>query len=237
MTEISLEEQIKAWDFENNGVAPEESTLAARLEILTYRALAEGEPVSAERLAALAGVPVALAEALFKQGRERGGEWDEAGRLLGNVLTLIPTPHRFRVNGKELYTWCSLDAMHLPGLLNQTAEVKSADPITGQQIYLTIPPDGVPTYRPTETMLSIALSGGDRSGPQSSLCRQMQFFASPESAAVWASDHPNAAIMTVEEVHQLVRAQVHAPLERVLRQLGSVGRRDKEIPRSNTHDC
>ena len=64
MTETHLDKLIKAWDLENNNIPPEESTLAARLEILTIRALAEGRPLSAERLAATADVPVELTEAL-----------------------------------------------------------------------------------------------------------------------------------------------------------------------------
>ncbi len=219
MTNRQLDELIKAWDLENNGIPPEESTLAARLEILTYRALAEGHPVRASRLASMAGVPVELAEALFEHGKALGGEWDEEGRLLGNVLTLVPTSHRFRVNGKELYTWCSMDAMHLPGLLGQVAEVESADPVTGQAIHLVIPPDGLPSFTPAETVLTIVFSSGERSGPQSPLCQQMHFFASRESAAIWVRDHPNATIMSVEEVHQLVREFIHIPLERALKQL------------------
>jgi alkylmercury lyase len=219
MTETNLDKLIKAWDLENNGIPPEESTLGARLEIMTYRTLAEGQPVSAARLATKAGVPVELAEALFEQGKALGGEWDEEGRLLGNVLTLIPTQHHFRVNGNDLYTWCSMDAIHLPGLLGQPAEVQSVDPITGQEIHLTITPDGVSTYRPAETMLSIVLSGGDRGGPQSPLCRQMHFFASPESAEIWVRDHPSAAIMSVEEVYQLVHDHIHAPLASAIQQL------------------
>jgi alkylmercury lyase len=219
MNKTYLDKMIKDWDLNHNGVSPEESTLAARLEILMYRALAEGKPVSAAHLANIASVPIELAEAVFEQGRELGGEWDEEGRLLGNVLTLIPTPHHFRVNGNELYTWCSMDAIHLPGLLGQQAEVESVDPLTGQSIRLTIPADGVPSYRPAETVLTIVLSEGDRSGPQSPLCQQMHFFASRESATTWLKDHPKAKIMSVEEVHQLVHEHIHIPLARVLQQL------------------
>jgi alkylmercury lyase len=219
MNETDLDKMIKDWDLENNGVLPEESTLAARLEILMYRALAEGEPVSASRLAALAGVPVDLTEALFERGKALGGEWDEEGRLLGNVLSLNPTHIIFRVNGNDLYTWCSMDAIHLPGLLGKPAEVESADPITGQEIYLSIPPDSAPTYRPAETVLTVVLSGGDRSGPQSPSCRQMHFFASNQSAMIWVRDHPNATIMSVEEVYQLVHEHIHVPLASSINQL------------------
>jgi alkylmercury lyase len=226
MTKTQLDEMIKTWDLENNGIPPGESTLAARLEILMYRALAEGYPVSAACLAALASVPIELAEGLFEQGKALGGEWDEEGRLVGNVLTLLPTQHRFRVNGRQLYTWCSLDAIHLPGLLGRPAEVDSVDPVSGQAIHLDIPPDGEPTFTPAETVLTIVLSAGDRSGPQSPLCRQMHFFASRENAAIWVRDHPNATVMSVEEVYQLVREHVHIPLERALQQLTHSGLQD-----------
>jgi len=219
MAEPNLDEFLKDWDFENNDIPAEESTLAARLEILMYRTLAEGHPVSATHLATIANVPVEIINTLFEQGKSLGGEWDAEGRLLGNVLTLIPTQHHFRVNGSELYTWCSLDAMHLPGLLGRTADVESTDPVSGEKIHLTIPPDGTPTYHPSGTVLSIVLTGGDRNGPQSPLCSQMLFFASRGNAQIWIQDHPQATIMTVEEVYQLVDKHVHAPLEKALQQL------------------
>lgn len=219
MAELNLEEYLKNWDFENNDIPPEESTLAARLEILTYRSLAEGIPVSAKRLATAADVPVEIINTLFEHGKARGGEWDSEGRLLGNVLTLIPTQHHFHVNANHLYTWCSLDAMHLPGLLGQTAEVQSSDPVSGEKIHLTIPPDDLPSYQPSGTVLSIVLTGGERAGPQSPLCSQMHFFASRETAELWVRDHPDAMIMTVEEVYQLIRKHVHIPLEKALQQL------------------
>jgi alkylmercury lyase len=215
----NLDEYIKNWDFENNGIPPEESTLAARLEILMLRTLANGNPVSAATLANAANVPIEIINTLFEQGMKQGGEWDDDGRLLGNVITLVPTQHHFKVDGKELYTWCSLDAMHLPGLLGQTAEVESSDPISGEVIHLTIPPDGEPTYDPPGTVLSIVLSGGDRNGPQSPLCSQMHFFASRKTAMTWLKDHPGATIMTVEEAHQVVRKHVYAPLEKALKEL------------------
>lgn len=219
MTRSELDKMLKDWDLENNGVPPQESTLAARLEILMYRGLAEGVPLSADRLAKSVGIPLALAEAVFEHGKALGGEWDEEGRLLGNVLTLIPTPHHFRVNGNALYTWCAMDAIHLPGLLGQRAEVDSVDPVTGQAIHLTIPPDGLPTCRPAGTVLTVVLSGGDRSGPQSPLCQQMHFFASRDSATTWVTDHPNATVMSVDEVYHMVHEHVHAPLKNVLQQL------------------
>ena len=219
MSRQNLEEYLINWDLENNGIPPEESTLAARLEIMTYRTLAEGYPVSAASLARASNVPLEITEALFEHGKTLGGEWDAEGHLVGNVLTLNPTQHHFRINSKERYTWCSLDAMHLPGILGRTAEVESTDPVSGEKIQLTIPPDATPTYHPPGTVLSIMLAPGDRNGPQSPLCSQMLFFASRENAEIWIRDHPQATIMTVEEVYQLVHEHVHAPLKKALKEL------------------
>ncbi len=54
-----------------------------------------------------------------------------------------PTRHSFRVNGNDMYTWCSLDAILLPGLLETTGEIESTDLVTGDTIRLTITPDEV----------------------------------------------------------------------------------------------
>ena len=47
MAEQKLDELITRWDYENNSNTPEDSTLAARLEILMLCTLAEGQLVSA----------------------------------------------------------------------------------------------------------------------------------------------------------------------------------------------
>ncbi len=79
------------------------------------RLLACEHPVTPERLASalqmtaeqVAGVLAGLADL----------EVDQSGNVVGWGLTLIPTPHRFRVQGQTFYTWCALDALTYPALL------------------------------------------------------------------------------------------------------------------------
>ena len=88
------------------------------------RLLACGHPVTPGRLASalqmtaeqVAGVLAGLADL----------EVDQGGNILGWGLTLIPTPHRFRVNGQQFYTWCALDALTYPALLQVVASVESS---------------------------------------------------------------------------------------------------------------
>ncbi|MCI0398070.1 MAG: hypothetical protein L0332_08705 [Chloroflexi bacterium] len=216
-----VDEVIAAW------AAPVERKLAEdpegiqRAFYLTYhllRLLAEGRPVAAEDLAVRADLPLEVVADAFQQIRKQGGEFDEAGRVVGDALTLNPTLHRFVVNGRTLYTWCSLDAIFLPGLLQETAEVESACPVTGQAIQLTITPNGVTQYSPAGTVLSIAVPGvscnretpadeADRAIRARESCQQMYFFRSRAAAEDWISDYPGVVIFTVEEAWQL--AKVH----------------------------
>ena len=180
------------------------------------RLLAEGRPVAVEDLAARADLPLEVVVGAFEQIRKQGGEFDEAGRVVGNALTLNPTPHRFAVNGRTLYAWCALDTIFLPGLLEETAEVESTCPITGETIRLTITSDGVTQYSPAGAVLSIAVPGVscnreeadgevDRAIRARESCQQMYFFSTRTAAEEWVKDYPGVVIFTIEETWQLAR--------------------------------
>lgn len=82
---------------------------------LVLRLLARGRPVDPDDIAAATGRPPADVLAALRQ--QPSVEWDEAGRVVGLGLTLRPTPHRFEVDGRTLFTWCALDTLVFPALL------------------------------------------------------------------------------------------------------------------------
>ena len=87
------------------------------------RLLGRGYPVTPERLAsALQMTAKQVAEALAALADL---EVDPSGNVVGWGLTFIPTPHRFLVQGQQLYTWCALDALIYPALLQVVASVES----------------------------------------------------------------------------------------------------------------
>lgn len=77
--------------------------------------------------------------------------------MVGAALTTRPTPHRFRVRGNDLYAWCALDAIFLPGLIDATAEVRSTCPETGQKIHLDVAPDRVESWLRGTGVLSVVI--------------------------------------------------------------------------------
>jgi alkylmercury lyase len=211
-------ELLLKWDLETNQTPFEESTLPHRFEIQTLRLLAEGEPVSAEMISSKLGIPTKIAQSVFEASHGKG-EWDSEGRLIGSALTLVPTPHRFRIMQKDLYTWCAHDSILLPGLLGMTAEVESPDPLNGDLINLVITPKGPETYSPKTAVLTTFQATEPATGPKSAVCTKSHYFTSHASAEAWSQDHPGVNIMTVEEAFAQVKQNLLDIIRPILEQL------------------
>ena len=181
--------------------------------------LAKGQPVTPGRVAEIAGGLIeSQAASLLVSAGELGAEIDESGSLVGNALTLIPTQHRFQVDGVDLYAWCALDTLFLPALLDETAHVETPCPETGETITLVIGPEGLREYSPDTARASVVVPGETPScdldsitGPDSATCSQMHFFATLDAAESWAKDHPGVAIVTVEDANQIARVLADEP--------------------------
>jgi len=119
------------------------------------RLLARGQPVT---LAPLADMMQRSLEEIARQLQEMPDiEYDELGRIVGSGLSLLPTPHRFTINGKTLYTWCPLDALSYPLLLKQPACVESPCPVTGNAGRLTVTPPGIEDLEPAGAVVSLVV--------------------------------------------------------------------------------
>ena len=123
-------------------VASVGQAVSARTTPWLYRALlrllSHGEPVTIVELAAAAG------QASDDVQRDVAGwndtEYDRQGRIIGWGLTLRPTPHRFNVDGKHLYTWCAPDTLFFPAVIGRPAHIESPCVATGTPIRLTVDP-------------------------------------------------------------------------------------------------
>jgi alkylmercury lyase len=217
MQMLTTNDVIEAWttQYDDDDESEELELLneSMNMQLALLKLLANGRSVSAEQAAA-AGFPIDEVRTLFEKLAEHGAEFDANGRLTGMALSLNPTPHHFRVKGNDLYAWCALDTIFLPGLLEETAVVHSTDPIDNTPIQLTITPDGVAEYTPETAVLSITVPGvscrtdescGPNTGPQSEACSQMHFFHSRETAEIWLKDRPGIAILTVAEAWELAQ--------------------------------
>jgi alkylmercury lyase len=127
---------------------------------------------------------------LDRKGEKEAQSFDKDGNIVGLGLTLVPTPHVYEVNDSKLYTWCALDALIFPVMLNHTAHIESLDPISGDKIQVTVTPDGVEKVKPESAVVSWVNSSIDPSNIRGSVCHYVYFFRSPETASKWIAEHP-----------------------------------------------
>jgi alkylmercury lyase len=211
---LSADEVIEAWltqHDEQYGQHPVDIVRESmQINDTMLQLLADGKPVTAQQVAETLDIPVDEIDEAYVMLQKGGFEFDESNRLVGAELTFNPTRHRFILDEQNLYAWCALDTLFLPGLLGRKAQIRSTCPQTGQTISLSVRPDGVDAVVPASTVLSIAVPGvscarGEQrnTGPTSETCTQMNFFASRPAAEHWIRDHPGVAILTVEEAWRL----------------------------------
>lgn len=166
------------------------------------RLLAEGRPVTLDRLATASSLPVQAIEAALRQ--QPGTDWDDQGRLLGFGLTLRPTPHRFTFDGRTVFGWCATDALMFPVALGTPGTVESTCPATGRLIKVEVTPERVESVDPSSAVVSLVRP--DRvDDVRTEVCALGSFFASREAAAEWLTAHPEGMVSSVEEDFRLHR--------------------------------
>lgn len=179
-------------------IAPEGSAIFRHLILL----LAEGQPVSPGRVSTVIGQPHEEVMAMLR--RLPSIEWDESGSIVGAGLTLRPTPHRFKLNNRTLFTWCALDALMFPSLIGETVQVESPCASTGDPVRMTVTVEGVEQVEPAGAVVSLV-------APEASpdvrrvFCDYVNFFRSAEAASVWLAKHPGATTLPVADAYQLGR--------------------------------
>jgi alkylmercury lyase len=176
-----------------------------RVQLTLFRLLAEGAPVERERLAAHAAVGDSEVRALLAAWH--GVHSDEVGRVVAfQGLSVVEAPHRFRVEGRELYTWCAWDTLFLPELIGRRAEVESTCPTTGATVSLRVGPDGPSEVSPADAVLSFIRPGAAFAEDTiASFCRFVHFFTSTQAAETWTRRHPGTFVISIEQGFEIGR--------------------------------
>jgi alkylmercury lyase len=184
--------------------AQEVSERERRLQLVLLRLLAEGRPVEPTSLAA--ETDVSAADVLESLARWSGVRTDHGRVVAFQGLSVVETPHRLKVDGRTLYTWCAWDTLFLPELIGQAAEIDSTCPTTGRLVSLRVGPAGPSELSPPEAVLSFihpgASFGEDTIG---SFCRFVHFFASAQAAEAWTRRNPGAFVISIEQGFEIGR--------------------------------
>ncbi len=186
-----------------------------RVAVELYRLLAEGEPVSPERLAQRVGV-AADRVALMLEGWP--GVFFDDGDVVGFWgLALPEMPHRFEVDGRRLHVWCAWDSLFIPQILGKPARVASTCATTGAAVSLTVGPERVDAVSPPGTVLSfLRPDRGVDTDVIQHFCHSVLFFASEDAGRAWTARRSDTFLLTPEEGFELGRLWVHGNFGAVL---------------------
>jgi alkylmercury lyase len=172
------------------------------LQPLVLRLLAEGQPVGIEQLAEAAGRPRDEVRAALASRPDT--EYDSDGRVVGLGITLRETPHRFTVDGRQLFTWCALDTLMFPAVIGRPAQVSSPSPASGAVVRVEVEPDRVVAVDPPQAVVSI-VTPGQVPSIRAAFCHQVHYFSSAEDARGWLDEHPGARVLPVADAFTVGR--------------------------------
>ncbi len=154
---MALEEAKRAWATHYAGLSQREIDQHVLGFSVLVQGIAHSGAVTPEEFASKLGIEPSRASGLFARLATMGLQVDGQGNVVGAALTARKTVHRVRVRGKELYAWCALDTLIIPGLLGEEGEVSSTCAVSGEPIRITVTPDGVRDFDPADAVVSIVL--------------------------------------------------------------------------------
>lgn len=217
MTKKELEDIARQWN--GDGAPADLSPQQSKLLLNVYRDLAKGEPVSTTALDKIIkeiGIDNDEANDYLKTITER----DSDGNILGILgLSLNKHPHEFIVNGNSFNTWCAIDALFIPPMLNETATVKSVSPLSQEKIEIVVSPEKVEEVSPDGVAVSLVTLNPNEEKRDSvadiwsSYCHNIFFFSSSEEAEEWAEGKENIEIISVYEAYELGKKAYSKVLE------------------------
>jgi alkylmercury lyase len=196
---------------------PRLSAADQKLAIKLYRLLAEGEPISRERLAQALAMPVGEVNRTLSNWP--GVYDDDDHNIIGFWgLTTKETRHRLDLNGKALYTWCAWDTLFIPELLNTTAEVTSTCAVTGETIRLTVSPTAAKAHESSDVVVSFLIPDNAKfqQNLTASFCHFVYFFRDREVGKQWMAKHTGTFLLSLEEAFTIGRKMNAAQYRDVL---------------------
>src|SRR2546426_4905504 len=124
-------------------------------------------------------------------------------------------PHRFRIDGRTLYTWCAWDSLFIPVILHREAEVESLAPGSTARVRLRVAADRVKDVQPPSAVMSFLLPSAqtfqaDALKAMASFCHYIFFFPNQDAAAAWTKSHPDTTVISVSDAFELGRRTVAA---------------------------
>lgn len=139
-------------------------------------------------------------------------ERDDTGGIVGLGVTYNPTPHRMRIEGRDMWAWCAIDTLIFAILLDTTISVSSDAPGGGGTSRVEVSPAGVSGSAPDGAVITWPTRERDQVDLSSTaaiwgtFCHHSFLFPSREDAERWADGRADIEILPLDEGFAIARA-------------------------------
>lgn len=171
-----------------------------RLTRTLYQMLSRGKPVSFANLGKILSRPEnELVETLNDWP---GIFYDDNNDVIGFWgITVQPTGHCMDIDGITTYTWCAWDSLFIPELVGETAHITSKCEQSGEEITLTVSPDGAIAESHKDVVVSFVIPTAEelRTNVTASFCHFVYFFKDRQAGETWLENHEGVFLLTLDE--------------------------------------
>ena len=136
--------------------------------------------------------------------------WDEVEQHVQSAYPFSgsPTAHTVRLkNGPGVFALCAVDALGMPVMLKQAADLVSRCEHCNIPIEIAVAPEELGQYHPGETVVWFPLAPDGCLSVAQSRCPDINFFCSPEHQDTWRENRgwPDGQSMTMAEAFEAGR--------------------------------
>lgn len=170
--------------------------------------LAEGRPVPLE---ALAFSGRHCLNELHSQLVLAGAEFDDAGSVVGlGGIALAGGSHNVVMGDTFLFTCCAVTAHTVSILLGRPAVIRSRDPVSGQNIKLSVAPETVKDSEPAASVATFIPLDVPQNLPGLSgrFCNYVRYFESARTAGAYDFGGRSFLLLNPLQVHQAAKLWV-----------------------------
>jgi hypothetical protein len=129
---------------------------------------------------------------------------DEGAVTVAYPFSARARGHEVVVEGRVVQAMCAIDALGIAAMLHKSIEVRSRDPISGNEIRVRTNPESVTGWEP-ETAVVLAGSSACERPSYRGCCDILNFFESNENAQRSLHENPNVEGMPIS-IHQAAAA-------------------------------
>lgn len=169
------------------------TTSAARVRTAILGQALNGRPVTADSLAEEAGMSAGAVASTLTSLHEAGAIYLRDGVVIAAYpFSLVPTGHRITIGGVTVYANCAVDALAVPPMVDEPAEIASLCGQCGAPVAITMHGDRVVGSRPAAPVIFYVEKDCCAAGPAVlTRCPHIQFFCGSDHAARWQEAHPD----------------------------------------------